>query len=57
MEYLQFNFWCVVEVGLMTATMVTNIVYLFLRSFLKQKMHIMIQGQVMNQDTDFLVSQ
>lgn len=56
-DYFQFNFWCMIEVGMMFTTILTNIIYLFLRSFLHQKMQIKIPGMLINEDSDFLVSQ
>ena len=34
-EYEKFNFWCTVEIGMMAATILTNVVFLFARSFVE----------------------
>jgi uncharacterized membrane protein len=46
-----------VEVGMMAATILTNVIYLMFRSQLSQKQQIKIPGMLLNEDTDFLVSQ
>jgi hypothetical protein len=55
--YKQFNFWCTVEIGIMATTIMSNAIFLFLRSMFGQKFYLKVPALLQNDDTDFLVSQ
>ena len=55
--YQRFNNWLFIEFGICFTTLITNILFLIIRSFCMQRIIIKVRGELYTDETDFIVSQ